>query len=174
MDQFLETLTDLTKQDDQLKVFEKLLAGRAHVEDVRYLCRLICHDLRINIGAKYVLNALHPRAFEAWKQSNDLKKIVAKVQAQEMDAANSDKKRDGEEEEEESGSPSPKKKKAKLKKALSISIANGTPIKPMLARASKSYGDAVKRCPNGMRVEVKYDGERLQVHKKGQKFQVCV
>jgi DNA ligase-3 len=171
-------MTGATKQEEQLKIFRKLCEGRAHVEDVRYACRLICHDLRINIGAKYVLNALHPRAFDAWKKSNDLKKIIAKIQAQQMDAADDEEKRNddaGDEEEDEEEKGSPKKKKAKttkLKKALSISIANGTPIKPMLARASKSYADAAKRCPNGMRVEIKYDGERLQIHKKGHTFQV--
>lgn len=59
----------------------------------------------------------------------------------------------------------------------------------MLARATKSYPDAVKRCKNGMRVEIKvrnqqpkdvvlirrqYDGERLQIHKKGDSFKVRV
>jgi DNA ligase-3 len=173
VDSALEQMTGATKQEEQLKIVEQLCEGKAHVEDVRYLCRLVCHDLRIQIGAKYVLNALHPRAFDAWKKSNDLKKIVAKIQAQQLDEEeerNDDAGDEEEKEEEEKGSP--KKKKAKLKKSLSISISNGTPIKPMLARASKSYADAAKRCPNGMRVEIKYDGERLQIHKNGEKFQV--
>ena len=29
----------------------------------------------------------------------------------------------------------------------------------------------MKKCPNGMYAEIKYDGERVQVHKKGDKFQ---
>ena len=29
---------------------------------------------------------------------------------------------------------------------------------------------AMKKCPNGMLAEVKYDGERVQVHKKGNEF----
>ena len=41
--------------------------------------------------------------------------------------------------------PVKKAKKKKLKIALSLM----TPVKPMLARASKSFEDAIKRCPNG-------------------------
>lgn len=28
----------------------------------------------------------------------------------------------------------------------------------------------MKKCPNGMYSEIKYDGERVQVHKKGNEF----
>lgn len=34
--------------------------------------------------------------------------------------------------------------------------------------------DAMKRCPNGMFAEIKYDGERIQIHKNGSSFQVRV
>ena len=30
---------------------------------------------------------------------------------------------------------------------------------------------AMKKCPNGMYAEIKYDGERVQVHKQGDKFE---
>ena len=30
---------------------------------------------------------------------------------------------------------------------------------------------AMKKCPNGMYAEIKYDGERVQVHKKGDRFE---
>lgn len=39
----------------------------------------------------------------------------------------------------------------------------GTPVKPMLARQCNSVDEIFKRCPNGACVEIKYDGERLQV-----------
>lgn len=38
------------------------------------------------------------------------------------------------------------------------------------AEACKSVEMAMKKCPNGMLTEVKYDGERVQVHKKGNEF----
>jgi len=40
----------------------------------------------------------------------------------------------------------------------------------MLAEACKSIEHAMKKCPNGMFSEIKYDGERVQVHKKGDHF----
>ncbi|EFC36317.1 ATP dependent DNA ligase [Naegleria gruberi] len=38
------------------------------------------------------------------------------------------------------------------------------PVKPMLARPSKTYDDVIARCPNGFYSELKYDGERIQIH----------
>ena len=38
------------------------------------------------------------------------------------------------------------------------------------AEACKSVEYAMKKCPNGMYSEIKYDGERVQVHKKGNEF----
>lgn len=45
-----------------------------------------------------------------------------------------------------------------------------TPVKPMLAEACKSVEQAFTKCKNGILAETKYDGERLQVHKNGDKF----
>jgi len=33
-------------------------------EELKILCRLISKDLKIHIGPKYVLGALHPRAYD--------------------------------------------------------------------------------------------------------------
>lgn len=38
------------------------------------------------------------------------------------------------------------------------------------AEACKSVDMAMQKCPNGMLSEVKYDGERVQVHKMGSDF----
>jgi DNA ligase-3 len=40
----------------------------------------------------------------------------------------------------------------------------------MLAAACKSVDWAFEKCPNGMYSEIKYDGERVQMHKKGDEF----
>lgn len=52
----------------------------------------------------------------------------------------------------------------------SIKVNLMTPVKPMLAEACKSAEQAFGKCKNGILAEVKYDGERLQVHKNGEKF----
>jgi hypothetical protein len=43
-------------------------------------------------------------------------------------------------------------------------------LSPLQAEACKSVEYAMKKCPNGMYSEVKYDGERVQVHKRGNEF----
>ena len=43
------------------------------------------------------------------------------------------------------------------------------PFSPQ-AEACKSVDYAFKKCPNGMYAEIKYDGERVQVHKQGDSF----
>lgn len=53
---------------------------------------------------------------------------------------------------------------------MSLTIDIMVPVKPMLARVSKSCADTVSRCPNGMLAEIKYDGERIQIHKNGDQY----
>jgi len=138
--------------------------------DLNFVVRLIDKDLNINIGAKFVLQALHPQAFDAYRNTHNLKSVVDKVLSHSLDAApvkkggKSGAKMDVDGEEEVPVLP-------KLKKGLSVGLQLGTPIKPMLAKACKSFDEAWKRCPRGMFVEIKYDGERVQVHKKGDTFQ---
>jgi DNA ligase-3 len=43
-------------------------------------------------------------------------------------------------------------------------------LSPIQAEVCKSVEYAMKKCPNGMYSEIKYDGERVQVHKKGSEF----
>lgn len=45
-----------------------------------------------------------------------------------------------------------------------------SPISPMLAEACKSVERAILKCPDGMYSEIKYDGERIQLHKSGDQF----
>jgi len=88
-----------------------------------------------------------PKAYEAFKVSRDLDDVLER--ACEVKSNNS---------------------KPGLKKDLSIRINLMKPVKPMLAEACKSIEQAVSKNPNGFIVEIKYDGERLQIHKNGQNF----
>ncbi len=59
-----------------------------------------------------------------------------------------------------------KKKKLQDKtkeKRMLFGLSLMTPIKPQLAKSSKSYEDSILRNPNGFYIETKYDGERIQV-----------
>ena len=43
---------------------------------------------------------------------------------------------------------------------------------PLLqAEACRAVATEIKKCPNGMYAEIKYDGERVQVHKQGDRFE---
>jgi len=112
--------------------------------DLKFICKLLAHDLKINIGSKFVLNALHPKAFDgrtqsccqnvlihekAYTHSHNLKKVVEKVQNQELEDDDQNDEQD-EENEDEKG----KKKKPALKKGFSVGTSVMSPIKPMLAK----------------------------------------
>lgn len=45
-----------------------------------------------------------------------------------------------------------------------------SPISPMLAEACKSVQKAIEKNAEGMFSEIKYDGERVQIHKCGTDF----
>ncbi|CAH1967261.1 unnamed protein product [Acanthoscelides obtectus] len=142
VDEFLERLTLLTKEDDQIDHFKSILP-KCTSNDLKAIIRLIKGDLRMGAGAKHILDGVHPDAYEAYQASRNLDAVMEKCL-----------KNDG-------------KTRSKNVKA---DITLMTPVLPMLAEACKSVEYAFKKCPAGMYSEVKYDGERVQVHKKGSDF----
>ncbi|NXJ12132.1 DNLI3 ligase, partial [Odontophorus gujanensis] len=147
VDEFLVQLSKLTKEDDQQSVLHDI-TRRCTGNDLKCIIRLIKHDLKMNAGAKHVLDALDPNAYEAFKASRNLQDVVERVLRNQQDA----------------------EKTPGLKRALSVQASLMTPVQPMLAEACKSIEYAMKKCPNGMYAEIKYDGERVQVHKNGDHF----
>ena len=99
------------------------------------------HDIRINAGPKNVLAALDPNAYEAFQASNDLRDVVDRSLSN--------------------------RRNPTLGKTLSIRSKLMTAVKPMLADACKSVKAAMAKSPRGLYAEVKYDGERVQIHKEG-------
>eukprot|EP01084_Bolivina_argentea_P051061 93929_1 len=62
-------------------------------------------------------------------------------------------------------------RKMALGENLTIGANLLTPIKPMLATACKSYKMAFKKCKSGLiYAEIKYDGERVQIHYDGKEW----
>ncbi|NXA35384.1 DNLI3 ligase, partial [Eudromia elegans] len=147
VDEFLIQLSKLTKEDDQQSVLQDI-ARRCTGNDLKCIIRLIKHDLKMNAGAKHVLDALDPNAYEAFKASRNLHDVVERVLKNHQEA----------------------EKMPGLKRTLSVQASLMTPVQPMLAEACKSIEYAMKKCPNGMYAEIKYDGERVQVHKNGDHF----
>ncbi|KAJ7407338.1 DNA ligase 3 [Willisornis vidua] len=147
VDEFLIQLSKLTKEDDQQSVLQQI-SRRCTGNDLKCIIRLIKHDLKMNAGAKHVLDALDPNAYEAFKASRNLQDVVERVLQNQQEA----------------------EKVPGLKRTLSVQASLMTPVQPMLAEACKSIEYAMKKCPNGMYAEIKYDGERVQVHKNGDHF----
>ncbi|MGH0136681.1 UNVERIFIED_CONTAM: hypothetical protein FKN15_075960 [Acipenser sinensis] len=147
VDAFLERLSQLTKEDEQQKELEDI-SIKCTANDLKCIIRLIKHDLKMNSGAKHVLDAVDPNAYDAFKASRNLGDVVDRVLRNQHEAA---------------GSSGPRK-------ILSVEASLMTPVQPMLAEACKSIEYAMKKCPNGMYSEIKYDGERVQVHKNGDHF----
>lgn len=145
VDDFLEELTQLTKEDDQIEHFNKLIP-KCTGNDLKVLIRLIRHDLRMNAGAKHILEGIHPDAYEAYQSSRDLDAVISRC-------LGNDKEINGD-----------------TSKGVKATINVMTPALPMLAEACKSVDQAMAKCPNGMFSEIKYDGERVQLHKKGSEF----
>ena len=143
VDQFLESLTRLTKEDDQ---FSALFAmtKKCTANDLKMVVRLIKGDLRMQAGAKHILEALHKDAHEAFNSSRKIDTVLDKIL-----------------ELREAGTPNG---------PLDVGAALMTPVQPMLAQACKSVNMAFDKCPNGMFSEIKYDGERVQLHKQGSEF----
>uniref|UniRef100_A0A667HG01 DNA ligase n=1 Tax=Lynx canadensis TaxID=61383 RepID=A0A667HG01_LYNCA len=147
VDAFLLRLSKLTKEDEQQQALQDI-ASRCTANDLKCIIRLIKHDLKMNSGAKHVLDALDPNAYEAFKASRNLQDVVERVLRNEQEV----------------------EKEPGRRRALSVQASLMTPVQPMLAEACKSIEHAMKKCPNGMFSEIKYDGERVQVHKNGDHF----
>eukprot|EP00050_Salpingoeca_kvevrii_P020889 m.103651 g.103651 ORF g.103651 m.103651 type:complete len:1100 (+) comp9072_c0_seq1:161-3460(+) len=145
VDEFLSRMTGLTKLEDQEREFRMVLK-HCTGNDLKYIIRLMKHDLRMNAGPKHILGALDPDAYEAFQASNDLEDVITRVF--------------------ENRHAPP----GALRKRLSVRAALMTPVKPMLAEACKSYESALRKAPRGLYAEIKYDGERVQIHKQGDTF----
>lgn len=147
IDSLLTDLSKLTKEDDQLRCLSKI-AKKCTGNDLKMVIRLIKHDLRINSGAKHILDGLDPNAYAAFQASRNLRDVVDRV------IANRD-----------SG-----EKPGMGSKSLSVRASLMTPVLPMLAEPCRSVEMAMRKCPSGFYAEIKYDGERVQVHKNGNEF----
>ncbi|XP_067347917.1 DNA ligase 3 isoform X2 [Channa argus] len=147
VDASLTRLAQLTKEDEQQTELENI-AKKCTSNDLKCIVRLIKHDLKMNAGAKHVLDAVDPNAYDAFKASRNLGDVIERVLRNQEEASNGSGPR----------------------KFLTIEASLMTPVQPMLAEACKSIEYAMKKCPNGMYSEIKYDGERVQVHKNGDSF----
>ncbi|EGC32964.1 hypothetical protein DICPUDRAFT_81260 [Dictyostelium purpureum] len=182
VDDFLDSLTLSGKFDEQVKIISSLLK-KCTPQDFRLICRIIDSDLKINTGAKFFLDALHPNAYDAYKKANNLHGVIEKIQKHSFESdeesddersssssSNKKKSKKSIDSDDSDNEKSSSKKKSKSKsKSFDVAIKLMTPIKPMLPKAVKDVDDVAKSS-SCFYSEIKYDGERIQIHKDGNKF----
>ena len=143
IDNYLDELTKLTKEDEQQFFLKKILA-RCTINDIKMFIRLMKGDLRIQAGAKHILEGVHHDAYESFNSTRNIIAVIDKVIEL--------------------------KEQGNFKANLNLGASLMQPVQPMLAQACKSIDMAFQKCPNGMYSEIKYDGERVQLHKQGKEF----
>lgn len=71
---FLESMNGQTKETEQAALLGKILK-KCTGDDLKLIWKLLDKDLKINIGPKFVFNAMHPKAFDgntiyfSWKKT---------------------------------------------------------------------------------------------------------
>ncbi|CAG9760189.1 unnamed protein product [Ceutorhynchus assimilis] len=79
VDNFLDHSIKLTKGDNQINHFSKILKTLTP-GDLKTIIELIKHDLRMGAGAKHrILEGIHPDAYNVHKTSKDLDGVVDKL-----------------------------------------------------------------------------------------------
>ena len=102
-------MTGLTKEDEQKRALSAM-AKQCTGNDLKMVIRLIKADLKIQAGAKHILDGLHKDAYEAFNSSRNLPKVLDRV-----------------EELREKGKPDG---------ALDVGVTLMHPVQPMLAMVS--------------------------------------
>ncbi len=137
-------------QERKIKLLAELLRN-AKGKEARYLSRLVLGTMRLGVGDKTVLDALamafgkgkedKPAIEHAYNICPDVG-IIAKTIATKG-----------------------------IKGIERIDVVLGRPIQMMLAQRVKAITEIIENMPEGkIAAEEKYDGERIQVHKKGDKI----
>jgi DNA ligase-3 len=144
VDQFLDGFSHTGREAEQVQIMDRLLRC-ATPTNIKWFVRLLFHDLRMGAQAKHVLGALGPKAYETFQSRSDLRLIVSTFTGKGGSAAG-----------------------GAAQAAQSRQLL--TPMKPMLAEALKDFGKALRKSPEGMFAEIKYDGERVQLHKNGSEY----
>ncbi len=137
-------------QDKKIKLLAGLLS-QASKPEARYLARIVAGDLRLGVGDKTILDAMaiayaHKEARTELEHAYNICPdigIIARTLAH--------------------------KGMTGIKK---IGVKVGVPIQSMLCQRVKAIEEIKQKIGYPVVVEEKYDGERVQVHKKGSKIKL--
>lgn len=178
LDGYLQRMDGLTTEDAQRATWQNFIrTEHATIDDMFAFTRQLKQDLHLGAGIKVLLAGLHPSANELFRRCANIASVVRAVASGEADAlpppgGDDDDGTDsppgttarGGSPVARGGSPVAGGRRASPAK-VTAAISLGTPVAPMLAEASKGVASVLSKCPNGAFSEVKYDGERIQVHK---------
>ncbi|MEM2348849.1 MAG: ATP-dependent DNA ligase [Acidilobaceae archaeon] len=138
-------------RDIKIKLTAGLLADAEPIE-AKYLVRLIEGRLRVGVGDATILDALsiaygggaqaRPIVERAYNLRSDLG-MIAKILSSEG-----------------------------IEALYKITPKVGIPIRPMLAERGKEASEIINKVGGSAIVEYKYDGERAQIHKEGDKITI--
>ncbi|CAE6385973.1 unnamed protein product [Rhizoctonia solani] len=156
VDRLNELLDDLTKCarniEMQMRVVRKICDACTAAEQ-RWIVRIILKDLTIQVRETSVLGAFHPDARDLFNTCSDLKRVAWELWNPSWSLQ--DDERD---------------------------VTLWTPFQPMLCKRSKTLAEAVKLVQSHMEdgmtkgsknnfvIEEKLDGERMQLHKRGNAY----
>jgi DNA ligase-1 len=132
-------------------LFSKLseLIRKGTSTEVKYAIRIALRKLRLGVGEKTILEAFA----ETFTNSLENKGLIEEKYNIDTDI----------------GSLGETLAKNGLNGIKRISVSIGRPVLPMLAQRIDSFENLLKKLPPKIAAEEKYDGERVQVHKKGNK-----
>lgn len=138
--------TGAGSQEKKIRLLNDLLKNASPIE-ARYIARIVVGDLRLGVGSKTILDALSIAYTGTKEKRKELEYaynicpdvgVVAKTLAYKG-----------------------------IKRVRDIEIELGIPLQSMLCQRIKNLVDVDKKMGYPVTVEEKYDGERIQVHKKG-------
>lgn len=149
IDDLNEILDELSQKQDSMEVQSKILRriyNRATPEEQKWIARVILKDLVISVKETTVFAVFHPDAQDLYNTCSDLKKVAWTLWDPSFRLNASDK-----------------------------TVALFHSFAPMLCRRpTKKIEETVKEM-NGSEfiIEEKLDGERMQLHKKGNEYYYC-
>ncbi|KAF9785002.1 DNA ligase 4 [Thelephora terrestris] len=145
LNRYLDEITEnIGKQENQSRILQKIY-NRATPDEQRWIIRIILKDMNISVKDTTVFGVFHPDAQDLYNTCSDLKKVAWGLW--------DPNKRLGDE-----------GKKVHLFRAFA----------PMLCRRPVKLEESVREMQGKpFIIEEKLDGERMQLHKRGDKFFYC-
>lgn len=181
-DGFLTAIASASVETERVALLKRFF-GIACKNVVYYFFRELKQDLRLGAGLRVVLGGLHPSAYSVFQNCANVQEVVRRIQAGATTAArtnavvvpagpNADN--DGgdvdDNDDAENRNSNSNGSGAAGVSGISTAISIGIPLAPMLAAPARSIDQILAKCPNGAFSEVKYDGERIQIHKQGNRL----